>query len=112
MNTQDLLSRIAAANSHVELNLLKDEAWEHPDFDVWSAFVDRSRAINAARTAATERRVEAEVIRQMHRSAADMAALQHAEAVDLAARLHREANDRFQQQCDLNHQIHMTHHGF
>lgn len=110
MNTQSLLNRIANAQSHIELDLLKDEAWDHSSFDVWTAFVDRSRAINAARNAATERRMEAEVIRQMHRSAADMAALQHQEAADLAARLHREANERFQQQCDLNHQIHMAHH--
>lgn len=106
MNTESLIAKINACSSHAELDGFKDEAWDHPDFDVWSAYVEHSIELNRRRNAAVVRNQEAEILRRMSIESGCAAMELHNRAAELAQRLHMEAADRFQRQCDLVAQQH------
>lgn len=112
MNTSELIAKINSTTTHGELDGFKDEAWDHPDFDVWSAYVEHSMELNRRRNAAVVRNQEAEILRRMSIESGCAAIELHNRVAELAQRLHVEAADRFQRQCDLVvQQHHQTFNG-
>lgn len=119
----DIFEKIAVAKTWTDLDALKQEAWDHPDFNVWSAYVDRGAAINQARSAAVRASMElapfgetgSQQMRRLgRRLAGAMALAEHdqmaVDAANNASRIAREASDLFQQQCDSDLHVHLHFH--